>query len=155
MRRLIALVEGLSWRLPPAPGTTPIPDGHIRLYHQTGEQNLGAIKHQGIQLSHAQGIEGPRAIYADPEGFYGKPADKPTVEFHVPRERWDPPFVTGTSVAPQAIIAIHRPWHRTARYIEGRPELIQEILAGEHDDLLKDYHYGRPIRYIKHKYHRS
>ena len=71
----------IQWKLPPKPGETPIPAGHIRLYHQTEEKNLGAIKHQGIQLSKAEGIEGPRAIYADPKGFYGKPEDKPTVEF--------------------------------------------------------------------------
>ena len=152
MRQFISLVEAMNWTLPPAPGTTPIPDGHVRLYHQTRENNLGAIRRNGIQLSHALGIEGPRAIYADPEGFYGKPTDKPTVEFHVPAERWKPPHVKGNAVAPNEIIAIHRPWHDLARYMEREPELIRDIIAGQHDNLLTDPHYGRPIRFIKHKY---
>ena len=151
MRYAEVIREAIDWRLPPAPGTAPIPDGDVRLYHQTSEANLGSIKHNGIQLRHARGFEGPKAIYADERGFYGKPGDLATVEFHVPRERWDRPFVVG-DVAPEEIIAVHRPWHRSARYIERNPKLIADILAGKRDDLLDDHQYGKPIRYIKHKY---
>lgn len=152
IRQWITLVEAMHWELPPKPGTAPIPDGHVRLYHQTDESHLGSIKHHGIQISHARGIEGPSAIYADTKGFYGKPQDVPTVEFHVPKERWDPPFVLGDTVEPSNIIGIHRPWHRTARYIEDNPDVRQNVLAGEHDNLLNDRQYGKAIRYVKHKY---
>jgi hypothetical protein len=144
--------EVINWKIPDPPGTQPIPDDHVRLYHQTDEQNLGAIKHQGIRFDKAQGIEGPKAIWADERGFYGKPTDRPTVEFHVHRDRWKyPPFVQG-DVLPKDIIAVHRPWHERARYNEQDPELIAKIVRGDHDDLLNDPHYAKQIRYIKHKY---
>lgn len=141
-----------SWRLPPEPGTAPIPAGHVRLYHQTNPENLGSIKHHGISLDRARGIEGPRAIYADEKGFYGSPGDVPTVEFHVPAELWDRPFVKADVVPPENILGVHRRWHSTARYIEEDPKIIQRVLSGGHDNLLNDPHYGKAIRYIKHKY---
>lgn len=147
-----------TYNLPPRPGTAPIPPGSVRLYHQTREDMLGAIKHNGIELSKAKGIEGPRAIYADEKGFYGNPTERPTVEFAVPKERWDAPFVRADSVldqgkvAPKDIIAVHYPWHEHARYIEKNPKLIREVVAGEHDNLLNDKTYGKALRFIKHKY---
>jgi hypothetical protein len=140
--------------LPSEPGSEPIPEGHVRLYHQTDELNLGSIKRHGIQLSKARGIEGPRAIYADESGFYGPPESRSTVEFHVPREQWDPPFVLSERVPPENIIAVHKKWHSHARYAENNPEVIRQILAGDHDGLLggKWPDYAKSIRFIKHKY---
>lgn len=145
--------------LPPAPGMAPIPAGNVRLYHQTSEANLGSIQNNGITLASAKGIEGPRAIYADEKGFYGDPAHRPTVEFSVPKDRWDPPFVRADSVkdngrvAPQDIIGVHYPWHSNARYIESHPDVLKATLAGEHDNLLTDHgDYGSAIRYIKQRY---
>lgn len=145
------LDEAIDWKLPPEPGTAPIPPDHVRLYHQTDASNLGAIKHQGILFSKARGIEGPKAIWADETGFYGDPKHTPTVEFHVHKDRWRKPWVHG-DVAPHEIIAVHRGWHNTARYIEKHEDGIRRVLAGEHDDLLGDPKYGPAIRYIKHKY---
>jgi len=152
MSYVIDVLEAIDWKLPPEPGTTPIPADHVRLYHQTNEKNLGAIKHQGLQFAKARGIEGPRGIYADEKGFYGKPERTPTVEFHVHKDRWHPPFVTGDDVKPHEIIAIHHPWHAHARYAEADPRLRQQIVAGEHDHLLDDKEYHHTISYIKHKY---
>jgi hypothetical protein len=141
--------------LPPAPGTAPIPAGHVRLYHQAPEQSMGSIEQHGILLAKAKGIEGPRAIYAGETGFYGDPRSVPTVEFHVPKERWDAPFVRADreldqgKVAAENIVAIHLPWHRHARYIEADPRVLAQVLAGEHDDLLPDTKHGPAIRYIK------
>lgn len=141
--------EALNWEVPKPPGTVPIPSGHVRLYHQTSEKNLGSIKHNGLQFSKARGIEGPKAIWADEQGFYGKPIETPTVEFHIPKERWQRPFVIG-DVSPQDIIAVHHPWYNKAR--EWSIEYKDKILSGEHDDLLDDPYYGKPIRFIKHKF---
>ena len=112
------------------------------------------MKHKGITLEHARGIEGPRAIYADENGFYRKPHEGATVEFHVHKDRWHPPFVTGDDVKPDDIIAVHHTWHETARYIEEDPKLLQEVIAGKHDGLLEKGtgKYNKAIRYIKHKY---
>lgn len=54
------------WEVPAEPGSTPTPEGKIKLYHQTSMKNLNAIRRQGIQLSKAKGYEGPKAIYASP-----------------------------------------------------------------------------------------
>jgi hypothetical protein len=138
--------------VPDKPGTVPIPDGHVRLYHQTSEENLRSIRRNGIQLSKAKGYEGPKAIYADEHGFYGEPHEVPTVEFHVPKESFSRPFVKMDVVPPENIIAVHRPWHETARYIEDDKEIRDAVLRGEHDDLKSDQKYGKAIRYIKKKY---
>ena len=145
-----------KYQIPPEPGTTSIPEGHVRLYHQTNERYLRNIRRNGLEAR--QPTEGPRGLYADEDGFYGKPEDIPTVEFHVPKEDWDRPFVkTNNSiyagrVSPENIIAVHHPWHRSARFIENEPQLLDEVLRGEHDDLLSDPQYNKPIRLIKHRY---
>ncbi len=135
--------------LPPEPGTTPIPSGHIRLYHQTDEKNLEKIRHNGIRLSHARGIEGPKGIYADTKGFYGKPNEHPSVEFHVSKNRWQPPFVLG-DVLPSEIIAIHYPWHSLARYVEENPDSLDMVRRGEVKDI--DEEHRKVTRYILLKY---
>jgi hypothetical protein len=135
--------------LPPAPGTQPIPDGHIRLYHQTSAENLNSIAKHGIRLSDAKGYEGPKAIYADPNGFYGKPGNRETVEFHVPKEKFYGTIVDMEHVPTKNIIAIHRPWHQKARYMLNKPDLKNKIISGERDNLLNDPHYGEAIKYIK------
>ena len=144
-RRALMIARGLRKaaggdveKLPAEAGTSPIPEGHVRLYHQTSEENIPSILKSGLTLSRARGIEGPKAIYADEQGFYGKPGDAPTVEFSVPKERWKPPFVMG-DVNPSDIIAHHVPWHRQARYILNHPGILKEVMSGQHDDLTGDY----------------
>jgi hypothetical protein len=138
--------------------------GHIRLYHQTTPDKLPGIRRRGLLLSQARGIEGPRAIYASTTPFYGRAEDHVTVEFQVPEDEFYPPFVVkprdprfapepAERVPPSAFIAIHEPWHAHARYMEKDPLLVEQILAGEHDDLAgKVPTYGPAIAYIKRRY---
>ena len=135
--------------LPSEPGTEPIKPGYVRLYHQTTEDNLKSIMRNGITIAHAQGIEGPRAIYASETGFYGAPGTRPTVEFQIPKNMWDSPFVL-TDVSPDMIIAGHLPWHRRAQYILDHPNTMREVLAGQHDDLTGDY--APAVAFIKRNY---
>ena len=147
----VSLVESESTfkEIPAAPGTTPIKPGNIRLYHQTTPANLKQIEDEGgIFLKHARGIEGPKAIYADEYGFYGDPDKRPSVEFQVPGDKWRVPFVL-RDVYPEDIIAFHYPWHARARYIESEPDLLEEVLAGEHDGVEG---YETAIAYLKRKY---
>lgn len=125
------------WEVPSEPGTTPVSSDHVRLYHQTSSKNLSNIRRSGIQLSKAKGYEGPKSIYADEKGFYGKPDDTPSVEFHVPKKDFDRPFVNRDKVEPKEIIATHKPWHASVRYIDNDSKLRGEIERGEHDDVLK------------------
>ena len=117
----------------PKPGTTPIPEDHVRLYHQTSAEHLDHIKKHGIRMEHARGIEGPKAIWADEKGFYGKPADRPTVEFHIPKKDWNGQGHIHRSIEPHEIIATHHPWHQKVHYALSHPSLHAEIKAGEHD----------------------
>ena len=139
-------VSGSQGDLPSVPGSRPIPEGHVRLYHQTDEKSLQLIVREGLTLSHAKGIEGPKGIYAGEEGFYGKPEDRPTLEFHVPKDKWRVPFVL-QDVTPDQMIATHLPWHAHARYIEENPESKANVLAGRHDDLTGDD--AKAVDYIK------
>jgi hypothetical protein len=135
--------------LPPAPGTAPIKEGYVRLYHQTDASNLDSIRKNGITIEHAKGIEGPKAVYAGETPFYG-PADKrPTIEFQVPKKDWDAPFVL-RDVTPKDFIAVHEPWHSQARYLEKNPKSREQALNGEFDDLTGDY--AKAVEYIKAKY---
>lgn len=136
--------------LPPEPGTAPIPEGHVRLYHQTQPEHIESIRKDGIQRSRAKGIEGPKAIYADEKGFYGNPADHTTVEFHVPMAQFRKPFVHAESVAPASIVAIHEPWHGHARYLHENS--LQETLQGGFDHLLNEPDYGPAIKHLKAHY---
>jgi len=144
------------YEVPDEPGSTPTPEGKIKLYHQTSMKNLNAIRRQGIQLSKAKGYEGPKAIYAslpskDNKGFYGPAHNTPTAEFHVDKDEYKAPFVHRDSVPAKDIIA-HKEWHDTVRYIDDDPELKAAILRGEHDHLIKkekSSKYAKAIRFVK------
>jgi len=137
--------------LPAEPGTQEIPDGYVRLYHQTDTDSLDSIAKEGLSIKYAKGIEGPRAIYAGETPFYGPVETRPTLEFIVPKEQWDAPFVL-QDVQPDQIIAAHYPWHRRVRYIDakGNASILQKALAGEFDDLEGDYKLA--VQYVKDKY---
>ena len=137
--------------LPAEPGTQAIPNGYVRLYHQTDTESLDKIAKEGLSIKYAKGIEGPRAIYAGETPFYGPVETRPTLEFIVPKEQWDAPFVL-QDVQPDQIIAAHYPWHRRVRYLEdeGNASILQKALAGEFDDLEGDYKLA--VQYVKDKY---
>jgi hypothetical protein len=135
--------------LPPEPGTAPVKEGYVRLYHQTGPENFESIKETGINIEHAKGIEGPRAVYAGETPFYGKADSRYTIEFQVPKEDWDAPFVL-RDVKPEDFLGAHEPWHKQARYLENNPKTLEKALAGEFDDLGGDY--KKAVEYIKAKH---
>ena len=143
------VVPGSHGTLAPAPGTVDIPNGYVRLYHQTSSENLESIVKTGLTIEHSKGIEGPRAIYASETGFYGKPGSRPTLEFYVPKKMWDDPFVL-QDIPPELMIAAHLPWHSKARYIIDNPEILERTLSGEFDDLTDDYESA--VSYVKKHY---
>jgi hypothetical protein len=148
--------------LPDEPGTVPIPVGYIRLYHRTSINNMKSITKNGLSINNAKGYEGPKAIYADPKGFYGKPGDvgdeKVDVEFSVPKDKFRGTIVHMDEVPPENIIAIHQNWHNTARSIRDDPKTLSRVLSGEHDDLLDGSggdQYKYSIKHIKHVFGKS
>jgi hypothetical protein len=147
---MISLIEIVEARnLPAPPGTIPIPSGHIRLYHQTTEENLQSIEQNGLLYVHAKGIEGPKSIYATKTPFYGEATQKPTLEFHIPDNKlwWNPPCFVLKDVPVDNIIAAHYPWHIHARYILSNPEVLQATLRGENDNIGGDYDIA--VAYVK------
>jgi hypothetical protein len=122
----------------------------VRLYHQTDAKSLDKISKEGLSIKYAKGIEGPKAIYAGEQPFYGAADSRPTLEFYVPKAQWDAPFVL-KDVQPDQIIAAHYPWHKTARYLESEPDSMQNALDGQFDDL-KDEDTVKAVQYIKDKY---
>lgn len=144
-------------KLPPEPGSKDIPENHIRLFHQTTEANLDKIQKDGLTMATARGIEGPKGIWHHPKGFYGKPEDEPTVEFSIPKDEHKSLFggPLFRDVKLSEIIAIHKPWHKHARYIAKSPSLIQRIKSGEFDQSIKnnpDDDVSKAVQHIKDNY---
>ena len=125
-------------KLPPLPGTAPLKDGNVRLYHQTGAENIESIKQQGLTIEHAKGYEGPRAIYASDTPFYGSITTRPTVEFQVPKGDFYGTQVN-RDVTPADFIGVHEPWHTQARYLLDNPKAMDNLLSGKYDDLEGPY----------------
>lgn len=118
--------------LPPERGTAPIPEGCVRLYHQTDKKNIPSIKENGILTSMSRGKQNaePSVIWADIEPYYGIESKRPTIEFYIPEEEFSPPYyVMSDKIPPEQIIAIHETWHETARYlIKDYKEINQELI---------------------------
>lgn len=144
-----------KWEVPAEPGSTPTPEGKVKLYHQTARSSISPIRKQGIEAR--QPVEGPRGIYAaEPnkkgEGFYGHPNHKSTIEFHVDKSEYNAPFVHRNKVEPDKIVAGHKPWHATVRYIDADPRVKAAVLSGEHDDLMgkgKSDNFAKAVRFVK------
>lgn len=86
--------------VPPRPGTTPIPEGHIRLYHYT-RAGADVIREQGLKLSESRGetYGEPNLVWASGQ----QPGEfKTYVEFSVPIG--DPRFAIGkpTEISPDS-----------------------------------------------------
>lgn len=139
---------GVIKKIPAYPGTTPVPDGFVRLYHQTEKDAAEAIGREGLLHSKAKGIEGPRSIYADEKGFYGSPTDRPTVEFFAKKDKWDAPFVL-EDIPPNQILGVHLPWHERARYMldKDNKQTLDSALSGQFDNLDGDY--AEAVKYVK------
>lgn len=77
--------EQFEDHLPPPPGSQPVPEGHVRLFHYTDPEAVSSIAEHGLQQSKARGSTygEPNMVWAaagmpKPERFY----DRPFVEFH-------------------------------------------------------------------------
>lgn len=113
--------------MPPAPGESPIPEGHVRLYHYTQKVDaVDDIAREGIRVNRSRG-----ETYGEPNVVWAsrrQPDErlKEFVEFSVPKT--EEPAVGGFSheasdsafardIKPEEIIAVHKPWFASFRYL--------------------------------------
>jgi hypothetical protein len=165
--------------IPPAPGTTPIPPDHVRLYHyisshkggqtpESQEQMAENLKRGGIDIGQARGSR-----YGEPNFVWAstKPpgSHKVFAEFDIHKD--DPRWAIGRpkapndvewlnkgnidvnfrdSIRPEEIIAVHMPWHNSYRYLKEN-DMFSEVLNGDYDYLLDDPERdeAKAINYIK------
>lgn len=122
------LEQKLQWLItsssvPPEMGESPIPHGMMRRFHVTkDEESAKDIEKNGLTISHAKGIEGPRAIYSWPDAKSAKDYSHghgPVIEFHHHPKHYEAhPYATHAEVPASHIVAIHHPWHEHYRYIK-------------------------------------
>jgi hypothetical protein len=144
--------------VPPEPGTAPIPEGHVRLFHYTATKNLRSIREHGLSTRFSRGhtYGEPNQIWAaagvpKEESFhthnYVEYHADPTNELDIGRN-WNPrgdvtaharhmeahqAHVTMTGdVPPSRILAVHEPWHTHLRYLHENKDYY-----AEHPDFLE------------------
>ena len=127
------LSEQFNMSFPP-PGTMPIPEGHVRLFHYTGDEGLAGIRKEGLKMSSARG-----ETYGEPNLIWaaaGMPKEeyfhnKNFIEFHVnPKdldighgkdpsdlEKYGSHVTSYKDIPRENIVATHEPWQQTARYV--------------------------------------
>ena len=175
--RFRLFLEAIESGVPPAPGTTPIPPGHVRLYHyfsvrnakgQSDEDLVNSVKKDGLDIKRAKGSQygEPNAVWASsqmPERGhrfveFDMPVDDPRWIQMVNKDQATADrlnknggnFSFAGSIRPEEIIAVHLPWHGTYRYLVSH-NMIPRVLAGEFDNLLDDPDSpeAKAIKYIK------
>jgi ribosomal protein S18 acetylase RimI-like enzyme len=145
--------------VPLPPGETPIPSGTIRAFHYTRAENADSIRQNGLRLGNAKGQS-----YGEPNGLWfdagwkawGSVDDpgKALIEVALPPDTvplnggFSGSFVLGVDVPPSQVVAIHSAWHGMYRYFIANG-MVDEVKAGDYDDLLSDPSYGPAIEAIK------
>lgn len=134
--------------IPSPPGEAEIPEGHERYFHQTDPSNVPSIREHGLLYDKGRGVEGPKGVWISHKPFYNT-SDMAMVEMHLPHHPQRGRIASIGDVSPDSFVAIHEPWHQTARYMMNNPDVHDRVLAGEHDDLKDDPQYGPAIEYVK------
>jgi hypothetical protein len=138
--------------IPPEPGSQPIPEGHVRIFHQTWPRHVESIREQGLRRDLSSASSESPVVF----GSAGTPdydmTNRPHVEFHAdPTTELDiGSHVRGTDpaehvrqlekrrstvtmqgdVPPSSIVAIHEPWHAHVREIESDPRSLHDYTEG-------------------------
>lgn len=106
--------------IPPLPGKSPIPPNTVRRFHVT-RANPDVIRREGLRMSAAKGIEGPRAIYGwstyKDAYHYSGGGEAPIVEYYISKQDAEyHPTAVAHDISPRDIVAIHEKWHDIYRY---------------------------------------
>lgn len=128
-------------RLPPDPGTSPIPEGHVRLWHYTPLPNVPSIREHGLRREYARGDAGNGDLTDPSAGMWAStcPPDHlnhseghaAVVEFHA-----HPNEISGNAESP---------WHAELKREPGQswedrrydPEKLREWNEGHHHVIMR------------------
>ncbi len=160
---------------PIPPGSLPIPEGSLRVYHYTEPSSLESVRQKGLLRANALGH-----TYGEPDLVWASAAKpgrhKHFVEFYVfpnelgiggehrqdkftpeqikAREGYGSDVTLLGDLPPERILAVHEPWHNTFYYLTERPDMIEGVLRGDHDQITADDFpdEARAIEYIKRMY---
>jgi len=163
--------------VPPEPGKSPVPPGHVRLYHYTnaGEGSTPAEEQEIIDSLAKHGIDKSKArgeTYGEGNAVWAstaKPDDgKVFVEFSVPwndprmypkiespeliaeAERMGHNYRFFQSIKPTEFVAVHRPFHHHVRYIRDNADVLEETLSGKNDFIIKSGRAtGQAVEFVK------
>lgn len=147
----------MSDEVPPEPGSQPIPENHVRLWHYT-RANPDTIRREGILMKHAKG-----ETYGEPNQIWAAAGERMPetqqnmVEFHANPatdldigRNWQRPEAQAkhiehlhgakshvtmyNDVPPSRILAVHEPWHRTYRYLMHEKQDPSQLLDFYNDE---------------------
>jgi hypothetical protein len=138
-------------------GSSPVPEGHVRVHHYTSPESVENIRRSGLSMQKAHesfsrgGTEFP-SIFATA----GEPSEdllraRPVVEAHLPIKdldigRFSTPeelegrkstVTTNIDVPPENIIAVHEPWHRSLEYMKDST-MEKNIMSGMYSGIDED-----------------
>ena len=138
--------------VPNGTGVLPLPPGHIRLYHYTNA-DPEVIRKEGLKLSMAKGntYGEPNMVWASSVPMtesknvveFSTQSDDPSMVLEKPRKEQTPDdWMSGNhhvgfnrDIKPDEILAIHEPWHKVYRYIKNNHRIINDVVAGQLDDI--------------------
>ena len=142
--------------LPPALGEAPLPDGFVRMYHQTNPINLPSIREEGLLWDRGRGVEGPKGVWISDKPFYQSSPNLATIEIAIPAEDREQMgrIASIGDIPPERFLTINEEWHDRVRQIVQEQRYMDALANGEYDDILEDEGLAddpsvRAIRYIR------
>ena len=149
----------MSDEVPPEPGSQPIPEGHVRLWHYT-RANPDTIRREGILMKHSK-----TDTYGEPKQIWAAAGERlpeigrgqNMVEFHANPvtdldigHNWRGPETHAkhaehlygnrshvtmfNDVPPNRVLAVHEPWHSTYRYLMHAKQDPSQLLDFYNDE---------------------
>lgn len=142
--------------LPPALGTAPLPDGMVRMYHQTDPDNIPSIEKHGLLWDKGTGVEGPKGVWVADKPFYGLTRNLATIEVAIPKaDREIMGHIASIGDIPTSrILTINMEWHDKVREFVGS-NYERSLWAGEYDQLLDDPNLAKDTGVIALRYMRD
>lgn len=140
------LIENV--KIPPKPGTLPIPPNTVRRFHVTNSKNYDSILTHGLTMQHQRVIDGTKYIYSwnnYPRAVaFSKASDNPgkfllmsnhaiIVEFYDDKNNYNDNNDAGRTnhdIKPEQILAIHQLWSTIYHLVKDGEVTIDQVKSG-------------------------